>query len=182
MTAEQIAAANLRISELQLWVTAIAIFLGPTTGVLITFWMQSRKEKKDMMLKLFVTLMAHRKTNPPSQELVKSLNIIDVVFSKYPQVVLLWHQYYDLTSHRPLNEHLMEAKYLDLVSAMSKAVGYSSLSQTAIARFYTPEIYADLDQLSLQTQLEWLRVLKSTGSFVTLPKEEKKTLPENEED
>ena len=82
--------------------------------------------------------MAHRKSNPPTIDLVNSLNVIDVVFHDSPRVVQLWHQYYDLLCQTPVNWHLAEGKYLDLVSEMARDLRYQTVSQTDIARFYTP--------------------------------------------
>lgn len=158
-----ISLAQLELSKLQLWVTGLAIFLGPLAGVIYTLWFQSRKDKKDAKNRLFLTLMAHRKSNPPTFDLVNGLNLIDAVFSKNPSVVELWHQYYDLLCYTTPNGHLVEAKYLDLLSEMAKVLGYSELSQTAIARFYSPNAHVNQNQMNYEIQNELLRVLKSSG-------------------
>ena len=41
---------------------------------------QDRKAKKDAQLRVFLKLMADRKSNPITKEWVDALNIIDVVF------------------------------------------------------------------------------------------------------
>jgi len=174
MTPEQISIAHLNLSQWQLWVTGLAIFLGPLAGVLFTLWFQSRKDKKDQKQRLFIILMAHRKSNPPTFDLVNSLNLIDVVFADSRQVVTLWHQYYDLLCQVPVNWHLAESKYLDLLSEMAKVLGYNDLSQTDISRFYSPVAHGNQAQLSLETQLELLRILKGTGRFVV---EQRNDLP-----
>jgi hypothetical protein len=161
MTPEQLALAQLSVNQMQLWVTATAIILGPLFGVIFTLWFQSRKEKSDEKIRLFLTLIAHRKSNPPTAELVNNLNLIDAVFSKNPAVVQLWHDYYDLLSHSPVNWHLADAKYLDLLSKMANALGYSEMSQTAIARFYSPTARANQHQLTLDIQVELLNALRS---------------------
>jgi hypothetical protein len=55
MATEQIALA-------QLWVTGLAIFLGPAVGVLLTVWFQRRDQKRNAKLRLFRGLMAERKS------------------------------------------------------------------------------------------------------------------------
>lgn len=174
MTPEQISIAQINLAQWQLWVTGLAIFLGPLAGVLFTLWFQSRKDKKDQKQRLFLILMAHRKSNPPTFDLVNSLNLVDVVFADSRQVVTLWHQYYDLLCQTPVNWHLAEAKYLDLLSEMAKVLGYNDLSQTDISRFYSPVAHGNQAQLSLETQLELLRILKGTGRFVV---EQRNDLP-----
>lgn len=142
-------------------VTIVALFTGPLAGVGFSLWYQSRKEKSDRRKRVFITLMAHRKTNPPSLELVNNLNVIDVVFDQDRRVVELWHQYYDLLCQKPLNQHLVEAKYLDLLAAMARVVGFSELAQTDIARFYTPDAYATQYILNYEMQTELIRILKT---------------------
>lgn len=171
MTPDQIALANLEISMLQTWITALAIFIGPLSGVLFTLWFQARKERKDQKQRLFLTLMAHRKSNPPTFDLVNGLNLIDVVFSQHRQVVTLWHEYYDLLCQTPVNWHLAESKYLDLLSEMAKVLKYSDLSQTDISRFYSPIAHGNQAQLSISTQLELLRVLQNTARIPVDPRE-----------
>jgi len=45
MTPEQAAIQTLKLMEIQVWITGLAIFLGPLAGVLFTLWFQGRKEK-----------------------------------------------------------------------------------------------------------------------------------------
>ena len=151
-----------QISVAQLVVTTAAIFLGPLFGAFFTLSYQRRKEEKDEKNRLFLMLMAHRKSYPPSLELVNSLNLIDAVFTKQQEVVRLWHEYYDLLCQNPVNGHLMEAKYLDLLSEMAKVLGYTTMSQTAIARFYSPNAHVNQANLNFEIQNELLRVLKSS--------------------
>lgn len=47
---------------------------------------QDRKAKKDAQLRVFLTLMADRKSNPITKEWVDALNIIDVVFQDNKEV------------------------------------------------------------------------------------------------
>jgi hypothetical protein len=161
MSAEQLALQQLSLSQWQLWITGAAILLGPLAGVVFTLWFQGRKEKRDAKNRLFLALMAHRKLRPPTFDLVNGLNLIDAVFARHPSVVRLWHEYYDLLCHSPVNDHLAEAKYLDLLSDMAKALGYTSLSQTDIARFYSPIAHGSQAQLNNEIQLELLQFLRT---------------------
>jgi hypothetical protein len=171
--AEQIATANLHIAEMQLWVTAIAIFLGPTTGVLITFLMQSRKDKKAAKQRLFLTLMGERKSLPPPRFVTAALNTIDVVFADNRQVVDLWHKYYALL-HQPPGEERQHI-WLELLAAMAVDLRYPTLKQTDIDKFYIPQGHVDEVEFQREVGTEWLRVLKNTERFLVEKKTEEST-------
>ncbi len=68
-------------------INIIAVIVGPIAAVGVTLWWQQRKEHRDAKLRLFLTLMAKRRTYPPTIEWVDALNVIDVVFADTPQVV-----------------------------------------------------------------------------------------------
>lgn len=169
MTPDQIALAQLEVDKLQAWITGLAIFLGPLLGVIFTLWFKKRKEQADQQQRLFLTLMAHRKSNPPTFDFVNALNLIDVVFAQHRRVVSLWHEYYDMLCQNTVNWHLAEAKYLDLLFEMARALGYKSLAQTEISKFYSPVAHGNQSQ---ETQQELLRVLKATACFEVEPKTE----------
>jgi len=153
----------------------IAVVLGPIVAVVITLWYQTHKEKRDAKIRLFLNLMAHRKSNPPTFERVNSLNLIDVVFADHPKVLQLWHEYYDLLHTQPPNFELWEHKHIDMLSEMGQALGYKKLKQTEIEKFYTPVAHGTQAELNEKTQREFLRVLENTASFVVTKKEDDKT-------
>lgn len=164
MTPDQIALANLEVAKFQLWVTALAIFLGPLAGVLFTFWFQSRKDKSAEKHRLFLTLMGNRKAWIISQQMAEALNTIDVVFSDNATVLTLWHKYYALLSQPPVEER--NHTWIELLTAMAADLRYSNLKQTDLDKFYTPQSHADQLDFQRDVQAEWLRVLKSTERFV----------------
>ena len=156
------------------WLTLLAIALSPLIAVLVSLWLQARKEKRDRKNHIFTTLMAHRKTNPPAQEWVSALNLIDVAFDDNKKVLSLWHEYYALLgSAQNQNEYRdREHKYIELLSVMAKDLGYKQLQQTDIDKFYSPQVYADQAQRNLDIQSELLRVLKSTNQIIVDPRPE----------
>ncbi len=156
------------------FIAIIAVIVGPIAAVVITLWYQRRRQKFDTKNNLFLRLMAQRRANPPSVDLVNSLNLIDVVYSEHPRVVSLWHDYYDLRCQPQVNESTALHKYIDLLSEMAKSLGYKALSQTDIDRFYYPRIHEDLAQLNLNIQQEWLRVLRNTERFLVDKKDDEK--------
>jgi hypothetical protein len=48
---------------------------------------------------------------------------------------------------------------------MATSLGYRTLTQTDIDKFYMPQGLGDQATLSLDTQKEWLRVLKATPTL-----------------
>lgn len=152
----------------------VAVIIGPIVAVLITLWYQSRKEKRDAKIRLFLNLMAHRKSNPPTFERVNSLNLIDVVFAGHPTVLQLWHEYYDLLHTQPSNFEQWEHKHIDMLSEMGRVLGYKKLKQTEIEKFYTPVAHGTMAELNEKTQREFLRVLENSVSFGETKKDKDK--------
>src|SRR6185312_16955827 len=79
------------------WLTLAALILGPTLAVWLTLNFQKRTEKRAAKDRLFMTLMAHRKSTP-NLEWATALNLIDVVYSGHPTIVGKWHSMYNLAT------------------------------------------------------------------------------------
>ena len=143
----------------------IIIGIGQILGVAlipIIVWVlgikyQDRKAKKDAQLRLFLTLMADRKSNP--KEWVDALNTIDVVFQDNNKVRHAWREYLDSLNDKSPYFESSNSFRLDLLSEMAMALGYKNLKQTEIDRFYSPKYFGS--QMSRQEILfqENLRVL-----------------------
>ena len=160
------------------WATLSAIALSPTVAVGITLWYQGRSQKYNAKHNLFVTLMAYRKSFPPTLEWANALNLIDVIYADHSKVVSLWHDVYSiLTAPPPISWEEQRHKYLDLLSEMGKVLGYRALQQTDIDKFYSPQAHGNATQLSYEIQTEFLRVLKSTQSLFVLPKQDEPFVP-----
>ena len=142
-----------------------ALFFGPIIAVGITLWWQNRKEKRDAKIRLFTTLMAQRKTTPPTYEWVQALNLIDVVFARDRSVVELWHELFHLFESRERTQ-TQDHKYIELLSEMASVLGYHKSKQTDIDKFYYPQSYIDALLAQNEAQAEWLRVLKNTEHFL----------------
>lgn len=173
MTPDQIALVQLEISKLQTWITALAVFLGPLAGVLFTLWFQSRKERKDAKLQLFLILMAERKSPFVSAHAAQALNKIDVVFADCNEVKTLWHEYYALL-HQPPGEPRVH-KWMELLAAMAKEMRYSHLSQLDLDKFYIPQGHVDDAEFQRKVAQQWSRVLENTERFVVVPKDGSQT-------
>lgn len=163
MTPQELAEMQVHLSKLQVCITALAILLGPLFGVIFTLWFQSRKEKKDAKLQLFLTLISERKANVSTQ-VAQALNKIDVIFSESEKIKNLWHECYTLL-HQPPGEPRAH-KWLELLKAMSEELHYSHLSQLDLDKFYIPQGHIDDDELRRKTFQQWSRVLENTERFL----------------
>jgi predicted membrane protein len=153
----------------------IAVITGPIIAIIITLLYQSHKEKQAIKHRIFLTLMAHRKSNPPTIALVEVLNTLDAVFEDTPKVVQLWHEYFDLLCTQPPNYQLWDHKYIDLLSEIAQSLDYKKLKQTDIEKFYIPQSHIDQFLMNAKVQQELLRVLENTASLVVTNKENDKT-------
>ena len=155
-------------------VNIAAIIIGPIAAVVITLWWQQRKEKRDGKIKLFMALLAYRKSYPVSAEWAKGLNLIDAVFPASAKILELWHQYYDMlmVQHPDQAQQISQNhKYIELMSAMAAELGFCKLQQTEIDKFYIPQAHADQANMNAAIQMEFLRVLKNTERLVVVPKQ-----------
>ena len=152
------------MQEVQTWITGLAIFLGPLAGVIFTLWFQARKEAKDAQVQLFLALLAERKAPLVSARVAQELNKIDVVFANSPKVKAVWHDYYALL-HGAGGE-LRAHKWLELLSAMGKELGYRGLTQLDLDKFYLPQGHVDDADFRKKLSISLARVLENTEHVV----------------
>jgi hypothetical protein len=155
-------------------INILAILLSPAIAVLITLDWERRKGKQERKERLFIALMAERKSFPLSYELVKALNLIDVVFSDSKEVLKQWHEYYNLlvTAKTEVEIQERQRKFLDLVHAIASSMGYKNLKQTDIDKFYSPTAHIDQAQTNMKMQQEFIRVLENTERFVVVKRQD----------
>lgn len=143
--------------------TLIALLLGPVFGVLITLWYQERMQKRMTKERLFIQLMGSRKSLTP--DWVNGLNVVDVIYADHPKVVAAWHALYDYVHIKPMDPKQYEHRTVALLSEMATALGYESLKQIDIDKFYTPEAQGTQAKMNEDIQKELLRVLQNTKSL-----------------
>ena len=143
----------------------IAVAVIPIIVWVLGIKYQDRKAKKDAQLRVFLTLMSDRRSNPITKEWVDALNIIDVVFQDNVKVRHAWREYLDSLNDKSPQFESSNSFKLDLLSEMAMALGYKNLKQTEIDRFYSPKFFGS--QMSRQEIIfqENLRVLMRSKSF-----------------
>lgn len=67
-------------------ITILAIVVGPVFAVLITRWLDNRRERRTRQMDVFRTLMRTRRT-PINTEHVGALNLVEIEFANSPKVV-----------------------------------------------------------------------------------------------
>lgn len=135
----------------------VAVALIPVIIWVLGIKYQNRKAKKDAQLNLFLSLMANRKSHPPTKEWVDALNTIDVVFQNEKAVRHAWREYLDSLNNKSPHFENSNSFRLDLLSEMALALGYKNLKQTEIDRFYSP-IYFEQSELARTNLLESLQI------------------------
>lgn len=147
------------------YINIAAILLSPVIAVCITLWYQNRVEKLKTKKEVFFVLMKNRKMLQIPIEYVAALNSIEVVFHGQKQVISLWEQYYD--NLNSINPDLVKRGHLqlDLLAAIAKHLGYDSLKQTQIDRYYEPQLYHNQQARNQEISDELLRTLKASEHY-----------------
>jgi len=163
-------------------VTVLAILLSPAIAVGVTLWFERRKDRRSSKVWILHTLMQNRHYSSPSDEQVRALNMIDVVYRHSTEVRSLWHEYFDMLSNEglanPLGFSQRNKKYLELLAAMAKDVGYGrSLTHLDIDRVYTPTGLAKYNERAEAISNELLRVLKGSQGLAVTPAPTPETAP-----
>jgi hypothetical protein len=154
----------------------VATLFSPLVAVLVTLWLQSRKEKRDAKRWIFTTLIGSRH-RPLADETVRALNMIDVTFHDSAKVRRLWREYFDSLGNTGLQSvegfKQRQVKNLEMISAMAAELGYGkTVSQIDVDRVYYPIGLGKQVDRSEELADELLRVLKGTQGFVLAAKQE----------
>ena len=156
------------------WIGVLAVLLSPVIAVLVTLWHQSRKEKRDAKRWIVQTLMATRHSRL-TDEAVRALNLIDLVFHDAPTVRRLWHEYFEMLCNEGLNNlqggNTRSKKSLEMLTEMARVVGYgSSVTHLDVDRVYFPQALGDQEQRTREISDELLRVLKGSQGLQIQPR------------
>ena len=152
----------------------LAVLLSPLVAVLVSMWLQDRKERRQNQLRILGTLIATHH-EPLSPDSIRALNVIDLVFHDKPSVRRLWREYFEMVSNEGLNNPQGWAqrnkKNLELITEMAKALGFGkAIGYLDVDRVYLPVGIWTQTQMNQELQAELLRVMKSTARFEVQPK------------
>lgn len=129
-------------SNLVAILTLVAIGVSPVIAVLVSVWLQDRKERRAQKLMILGALIGTRH-NPVSDETVRALNLIDVVFHDNAKIRQLWREYFDMLSNQGLENPAgwaqRQKKNLEMITEMAKALGYKkTITHLDVDRVYYP--------------------------------------------
>jgi hypothetical protein len=150
-------------------VSIISILVSPAIAVLISIWLQNRKERRQNQLSVLGRLIAFRH-EMVSPEAVRSLNMIDLIFYDKPTVRQLWHEYFGMLSNEGLNNPVgwqqRNKKNIELITEMAKVLGYGkAITHLDVDRVYSPVGIWEQITKNQEMQTELLRVLKATKTL-----------------
>ena len=95
---------------------------------------------------------------------------VDVIYADHPKVVAKWHDLYDYIHIRPMDQKQYEHRILALLSEIATTLGYESLKQIDIDKYYFPEGHGYQAKMNEDIQKEFLRVLQNTESLSAIQK------------
>ena len=162
-------------------VNIAAVLLSPVVAVLVSIWVQNRREVRTEKMRVFNALIGNR-NNSIAVESVRALNMIDVVFHDAANVRRLWHEYYDMLSNKGLDNELgwkqRQKKNLEMITEMAKVLGYgNAITHLDVDRVYNPIGLENQSQKGAEIADELLRVLKGTKSVEFSPMNSTKKKP-----
>ncbi|MFL9484200.1 DUF6680 family protein [Chitinophagaceae bacterium LWZ2-11] len=110
----------------------IAAFL----GALLAFRYQNKMEKKKNKIYIIATLMAYRHEGVYSEDFVKCLNMVDIVFHDNKKIKDALHRYFTSVSDIGYSGGQRIDAFFDLILEMAQDVGYSNLKHTDVRDFF----------------------------------------------
>lgn len=150
------------------WVNLLAIITSPVIAVVISTYLQDRKEENKAK-KLLLEIMISTRHNIANEQTVRAMNTIDLFFAGNKDVRSLWNEYFVMLNNDGFsNENgikLRYEKHMELIHAMAKAVGIHNINILDISRVYYPVGLGKQNDLSQNLAEELLRVLKDTKTL-----------------
>lgn len=118
-----------------------AIVLSPIIAVLVTIFLQNRSDKKKEKIAIIKSLLSTGHYLY-SDEIIRSYNLIDIVFKDDKDVRAKWKLYYEALCNESLQYQVRLDKKLDLILAMCKSVNYKNITAQDLQRVYVPKGFA----------------------------------------
>lgn len=125
--------------NVQFWINILAIFLSPIIAVLITIWLTQKNEKRKEKMEVFKQLMISR-VNASTEDYVKTVNSIDVIFADNKKVKKAWRDLFDEYSNQKQDLDQYRYKHTKLIEAVAEDLGYKNKLEWSeiIANIYIP--------------------------------------------
>lgn len=147
-------------SDLFGWAILVATGMGPVLAVLVTRWIDERRETSARQLQVFRQLMANRRA-PVSADFVAALNLVEIEFYQNQQVIEHHKELIDLFNAdlermdegiRIRHNERIETQTQDLLFEIGKALGYKVVRLDLKKGGYLPNALSWREQWSSQWQ------------------------------
>ena len=156
----------------------IALIIIPIIAVVIGHHLQNRSKRRDDKMEIFKTLMISR-TVGWTNESVRALNIIEVVFSDNKSVLKQWKIYYDkLCVENPTETDIkkIQNERYKLIETIAKALGYKNkITWETIQNPYIPKGMTDLMEQQQKYQNYQLELMKNMVEGIDYGKNNKES-------
>ena len=125
--------------------TLIAILAGPAIGAKIALRMEDRRQKRQQQIDVLASLLrTSQGTARLSAEHVGALNLIQLVFHEEKPVLDAYERYIKFLKTPPLDEREGRERLLDLLAALTKALGYPFNKTDLENSSYAPQGWDDV--------------------------------------
>ncbi len=108
----------------------------------MTIFLQNRSDKKKEKIAIIKSLLSTGHYLY-SDEIIRSYNLIDIVFKDDKDVRAKWKLYYEALCNESLQYQVRLDKKLDLILAMCKSVNYKNITAQDLQRVYVPKGFAE---------------------------------------
>lgn len=136
-------------SEIFGWAILGATFLGPIFAVLVTRYIDWKRESKNRRLYIFRTLMATRRAQLTTEH-VTALNLIEVDFHGEQQILKAWKEYFENLRVDVRDANKTERAYAErpalltkLLREIAKVMHYPIEQLDIMEGGYAPQAVAD---------------------------------------
>jgi hypothetical protein len=165
------------------WWVVFATLAGPVLAVQTQKWIERASEGRRQRVSLFTALMANRATRL-ADDYVRALNLIDLVFlpkwwwfpEKDRAVIRAWRALLDELNHGPGDGETdrqiiamwntrCSDRLVDLLAAMSKALGYNFTNEELRRGIYHPMGHVEREQSQLAILHGLRKILEGSESL-----------------
>ena len=158
-------------------VSIIAILASPVMAVLITLFIESRRQKRRDKMELFKTLMTQRGFLT-SYVWVNAINSVPIVFADEKKVIEALDNFMRVVQTQPFNNEEFENKKVKLLENISISLGYSkSIDWEQLRGAYIPQWLVDEFNFNARlkdAQLSFANSFTAWGQSVSLKPNEAK--------
>lgn len=157
---------------MEFWLTLLALFLGPTLGIVYGQWQEKRRELKSRRLLIFRNLVENR-GQPIHATYVAAFNLIPVDFAGVEKVIDAWKKLRENLDNAPGKSHethFQNRKKLqtDLLNKMANSLNIN-FNIDSLDTAYFPQGWQE-EMINKEIINEfWLEIAKGTRSFPVSP-------------